>query len=159
MAEHASPESIYQALLENIQQYGWAVRHVMRNPESGAAQFSYTIGLTALGHPEFVITGMPFEYAQSFLNLAGQLVKDGTKFGSNQFSDKLTDSGAVFFIAVTDDHELGAIEQVYGQIDALQLIWPDSGERFPWQAGYNNPPSVQPLLGSLPPNLDEKAGR
>lgn len=51
-----------------IAEHGWAVRHVGEDRASGAAAFSYTVGLTALDHPEVVITGMPFEHAQTFLN-------------------------------------------------------------------------------------------
>jgi len=42
-------------------------RRRSRTP-SGAAPFSYTVGLSAFDHPEVVVTGMPFEAAKAFLN-------------------------------------------------------------------------------------------
>jgi hypothetical protein len=48
------------------------------------------------------------------------------------------------------DEELVAVRQVYGTFSAVQMVWPDSAGRFPWDAGYTNPPDAQPLLGPLP---------
>jgi hypothetical protein len=120
----------------------------MGDPESGAAPFSYTVGLTAFDHPELVATGLPFDVAQSFLNSAGLLVKDGAILENGYVTDALSESGTVTFITATDVSGLAAVREVYGEeVQALQLIWPDSSNHYPWDVGYNNPTSAQPLLG------------
>ena len=40
--------------------------HVGARTEPGQAGFSYTTGLTAMGHPEAVVTGLPLDHAQTF---------------------------------------------------------------------------------------------
>lgn len=141
----------FAELLALIERYGWAIRHVMGDPESGAAPFSYTVGLTSLDHPELIATGLPFEVAQSFLNSAGLLVKEGAILTNGLVTDALTESGTVTFMTATDVSGLAAVGEVYGQeAHALQLVWPDSSSHYPWDAGYNNPRSAQPLLGDRP---------
>lgn len=118
--------------------------------DGSCAPFSYTIGLTAFDHPEVVITGMPFESAQAFLNLIGAEVRDGKAYRADTWVEELTDAGALLLIPVHDIAGLTAIEELYGRVDALQLVWCDSRGRFPWEADYRNRPGTQPLLGPLP---------
>jgi hypothetical protein len=133
-----------------IQRYGWAVRRVLADPFTDAAPFSYTVGLTAFDHPEVVVTGMPFEPAQAFLNMVGERVRAGASYVAGTRDTSLTDHGDVAFIQAVDTAGLHAVEQVYGQVRAMQLIWPDSAGAYPWEPGFRNSPSVQPLLGPLP---------
>jgi hypothetical protein len=133
-----------------IEQYGWAVHQVLADPTSGAAPFSYTVGLSALGHPEVVVTGMPFEPAKAFLNMVGEGVRAGTSYEAGTRDASLTDHGDVAFIPAVDTSGLYAVEQVYGEIRAVQLVWPDSAGAYPWEPGFRNSPEVQPLLGPIP---------
>ncbi len=137
-------------LLGLIDRYGWAVRHVMKTPGINGPAFSYTIGLTAMGHPEVVVTGLPFDVAQSFLNLVGAIVKEGRTVAAGWQTDEFTEGGVVLFIEVTDTSGLTAVAEVYGTVRAVQLVWPDSSDRFPWEDGHSNAPDVQPLLGPRP---------
>jgi hypothetical protein len=138
----------------HIAEFGLAIRHVAGDDEH--APFSYTIGLTAIGHPEIVMTGMPFEYAQQFLNLIGRLVREGGRFQVGMWTEALTDAHPQLLIAVDNTSELTAVEQLYGDVHALQLVWSDSHGNFPWQSGWRNPLSAQPLLGPLPPNIEPR---
>jgi hypothetical protein len=56
----------------------------------------------------------------------------------------------VFFLAVDETSGLTGVEQAYGEIRSLKMVWPDSAGRLPWLAGYNNPLQAQPLLGPRP---------
>jgi hypothetical protein len=144
-------DPVFAKLLSLILEHGWAVRHVGAGSEPGEAAFSYTVGLTAMGHPEVVITGLPFEHAQTFLNNIGADVRDGQRFEAGDITEDLTDPGApVAFLAVEDASGLTAVEQVYGRVEAVQMVWPDSAGHLPWTDGYRNPPHVQPLLGARP---------
>jgi hypothetical protein len=134
-----------------ITEYGWAVRHVGAGTEPGHAAFSYTVGLTAMGHAEVIVTGLPFEHAQTFLNNIGADVRTGTQFRPGLVTEDLTGPGfPVAFIAVEDASGLTAVDQVYGTVTAIQMVWPDSAGHLPWIPGYRNAPDAQPLLGRTP---------
>ncbi len=134
---------------ETIAEYGWAIQHVGPG-EDGEAPFSYTIGLTAMGHPELVMTAMPYEVAQDFLNLAGLRIRDGYRFEPATLDSALTDDARVALITATDTSGLVGVEIMYDTVSAVQIIWPDSLGNLPWEDGYRNQPDVQQLLGPLP---------
>ncbi|MFC6705436.1 DUF4262 domain-containing protein [Flexivirga alba] len=147
MPDH--PDRVFRDLLDLIDRYGWAVRHV--GAGDGRPAFSYTVGLTASDHAELVMVGMPPEPAQAFLNLAGHEVRAGRTFQHGEITDALTDGAGIGVITVVATEELTAVAQVYGEpVQALQLIWPNSKGWFPWEPGYNNAPEAQPFLGPLP---------
>lgn len=148
MAE-SNDQRVLRELLGLIDRFGWAVRSVFAVTNE-QVDFAYTIGLTAMQHPEVVITGMPEEHAHTFLDLIGEDVQNGKRYVDGSVTDALTEPGApVVFIQVEDDDGLTAVDQVYGRVDALQMVWPDSAGRLPWEAGYRNGAHDQPLLGPV----------
>jgi hypothetical protein len=150
-SEEEAHARVYADLLAVIDEYGWAVRGVMAGSTAEEVCFSYTIGLTALGHPEVIVMGMPYESALEFLNLIGDEVRTGKRYEHGTVTGEFTDEDSpVMFIRAEDTERLTAVDEVYGRVEALQMIWPDSTGRPPWQDGYRNPPGAQPLLGSLP---------
>ena len=127
--------------------FGWAVRNV--SDADPAQCLSYTVGLTAYGHPEVVMTGLPPEVGQAFLNIVGEIVvREGGQFTAGETTTELADGPAMPVIAVTDTSELTAVKAIYGDVPALQIVWTDSSGRLPWEAGYANPPGSQRLLGT-----------
>lgn len=144
-------DPVLAQLLGLIDRHGWAVRHVGAGTAPGEAAFSYTVGLTAIGHPELITTGLPFEHSQTFLNNIASDVRAGRRFLPGDSTEDYTDRGApIVFIAVEDTSGLTAVEQVYGTVAALQMVWPDSLGHLPWMPGYRNPLEAQPLLGPAP---------
>jgi hypothetical protein len=133
------------------QRYGWAVRHVLGNPKTGAAPFSYTVGLTWRGWHELVITGLPKDTAEVFIANAVDVQSEGTRFEAGERTTELTDSGDVTFVAVQDVSGMTAAAEIVGDFSALQLVWPDSEGNYPWGPGYRNTPDAQPLLGTIFP--------
>ncbi|MEU2350912.1 DUF4262 domain-containing protein [Modestobacter sp. NPDC049651] len=133
-----------------IDRFGWAVVH--GGGGAAGARYSHTVGLTAGGHPEVIVTGLPFEAGEKYLNLAGRAITAGARFTPGAATTVLTDvDSPVVFLAVTDAERLTVAEQFYGRpVEALQLVWPDSTGLLPWQEGHRNPPTAQPLLGPLP---------
>lgn len=142
---------MHAELLSTIEEHGWAVRHVMAEPaEGGDVEFSYTIGLTAMGHPEVIMMGMPSEHALTFLNMLGDEVRRGVRFHHGDVTGEFTsDDAPVVLLRAEDVERLTAVAEVYGRVEALQMVWPDSTGRLPWQSGYRNPPETQPLLAPL----------
>ncbi|MDP5183124.1 DUF4262 domain-containing protein [Blastococcus sp. BMG 814] len=132
-----------------IDEFGWAVLHGGGTP--GEPRYSYTVGLSAWQHPEVVVVGLPFPAAEKYLNLVGEAVRAGARFAPGTATTALTDEDSpVVFLRVEDTARLAVVEELHGTVDALQLIWPDSAGRLPWQEGHRNPPGTQPLLGPLP---------
>ena len=142
-----SPNERAFADLERIvDTHGWAIRHVLG--DGAAAPFSYTVGLTARGWDELVITGLPAEVADVFIRNAVDEQESSGAFQPGDRTDALTESGEVAFIRVDDRRRLTAAERMLGDFEALQLVWPDSNGSFPWDIGYRNTPEAQPFLGS-----------
>jgi hypothetical protein len=132
-----------------IEEHGWAVRLVSPRVGDEGVPFAYTVGLTAMGHPEIVEQGLPSETVHQFLNLVGKEVKAGRRFDAPSIVRDLTEGNhPVAFIRVEDTSALTAVEQVYGTVEALQLVWSDSSGRLPWEQGFGPGPDQQPLLGT-----------
>ena len=152
-AQDPSAEQVRRDLQRVIDRFGWAVLHGGGNP--GDPRWSTTVGLTALGHPEVIVLGLPFEAGEKYLNLVGEAVRAGARFSPGVTTTALTDSTSpVVFLQVDDDPRTSVAEQVYGTVEVLQLVWPDSTGRLPWEEGHRNPPSAQPLLGPAPAGPD-----
>jgi hypothetical protein len=132
-----------------IDRFGWAVLHGGGSP--GDPRYSHTAGLTAFGHPEVIVMGLPFEAGEKYLNLVGEAVRTGARFTPGAVTTTLTDADSpVVFLRVEDAGRLATVEPLYGSVEALQLVWPDSTGKLPWEEGHRNPPHAQPLLGTRP---------
>jgi len=150
-----APEQDAGQVLRDLQgvvdRFGWAVLHGGGSP--GDPRWSHTVGLTGFGHPEVVVVGLPFEAGETYLNLVGEAVRAGARFTPGTRTTALTDAESpVVFLTVEDTTRLAVLEQLYGSVDALQLVWPDSAGALPWEDGHRNPPTAQPLLGPRPPD-------
>jgi uncharacterized protein DUF4262 len=132
-----------------IDRFGWAVLHGGGSP--GDPRYSHTAGLTAFGHPEVIVVGLPFEAGEKYLNLVGEAVRAGARFTAGAATTTLTDADSpVVFLSVEDTGRLATVEPLYGSVEVLQLVWPDSTGKLPWEEGHRNPPHAQPLLGPRP---------
>ena len=135
-------------LRAKIDAFGWAVRNV--SDADPAKCLSYTVGLTAHGHPEAVMTGLPPEVGTAFLNIVGEIVvREGGQFVAGEATSELSDGPAMPVIAVSDTSGLTAVDAIYGDVRAIQIVWTDSRGHLPWEPGYANPPGSQQLLGSV----------
>ncbi|MET3568178.1 hypothetical protein ABIC47_003694 [Leifsonia sp. 563] len=131
-------------LARMVETHGWAIRHVLGS--SSVAPFSYTVGLTARGWDELVITGLPADVADAFIRNAVDEQASSGAFPAGGRTTALTESGSVAILRVEDRSGLTAAARILGDFEALQLVWPDSTNRLPWELGYRNPPGAQPLL-------------
>jgi hypothetical protein len=151
-AQDQVAEQVRRDLQRVIDRFGWAVLHGGGNP--GDPRYSTTVGLTAFGHPEVIVLGLPFEAGEKYLNLVGEAVRGGARFTPGVTTTALTDeTSPVVFLQVDDDPRTSVAEQFHGSIEVLQLVWPDSTGKLPWEEGHRNPPGSQPLLGPLPAGL------
>jgi hypothetical protein len=68
---------------------------------------------------------MPYESAQEFLNLIGDEVRRGSRYERGTVTGEFTDDDApVVFIRAEDTERRTAVEQVYGRVNAVQMVWP-----------------------------------
>src|SRR3954454_23780851 len=105
-------------LRAKIDVFGWAVRNV--SDADPAKCLSYTVGLTAHGHPEAVMTGLPPEVGTAFLNIVGDIVvREGGQFVAGGATSELSDGPAMPVIAVSDTSGLTAVDAIYGDVQAV----------------------------------------
>lgn len=133
-----------------IEAHGWAVRNVADADPSRC--LSYTVGLSVHHHPEVVMTGLPPAVGTAFLNVVGEIVvREHGRFRPGHPTTELADGPPMPVLEIVDKSDLTAVEAIYGDVPALQIVWTDSGGHLPWEPSYANPPGSQRLLGPRAP--------
>lgn len=147
-----------------IDEYGWSVQTVgshcsvpgCSGGRSEGPEFAYTVGLTRYeGHPELIILGVPQLEAGHPLNLMGERVRSGERFTAGDTVHGIAADRPVRLIEV---HARASVEYLVHANDlyrcpgrppipALQVVWPDCGRRYPWEAGCHVA-DLQPMLGT-----------
>ncbi|GAA3572895.1 DUF4262 domain-containing protein [Amycolatopsis ultiminotia] len=133
-------------VLERIQEYGWCVQGVLGT--GARPPWAYTLGLTAQGLPELVVTGLAPHPAAMLLSAAVERVLSA---GPPEPGERLELPGrpAPEAVALTAPAvHLHFAVALYGpQIRALQLVHPDADGIYPWSPDYRSGQGGQPVLG------------
>lgn len=124
----------------NIEKYGLSV--VMIERTDYLPSFAYSIGLwKKFGHPELISFGLTTKTLHEIINLAADIVKSGQKLETGKVYTDFFETGKSEFVSV-DKRNVGdyfgyAID-FYNTADfpALQLIWTDRNDKFPWDSGF-----------------------
>lgn len=141
-------DRVMEDLRAIIATHGWAVRLVAPRVGEAGVPFAYTVGLTAQGLPEVIELGLPSDVGHRFLNLVATELTNGRRFQAPTVVRDLTvGDQPVAFLRAADTSDLTAAAELYGSVDALQLVWSDSTGRLPWEPGFGPGPEAQPLLG------------
>jgi hypothetical protein len=131
-------------VLPIIREHGWMIQGVFPTANDPCVGFSYTVGLTAAGLPELVISGLPHETGGAILNdaarrhLADEILPGAT----------VDDIASVPFRAVDAPlAEVNMARNLYGddRVRAVQLVWPDAGGFYPGEPGWSLGDGVQPI--------------
>ncbi|MGW4519734.1 DUF4262 domain-containing protein [Amycolatopsis sp. NPDC004378] len=138
------PRSEYLTLLrEGVADRGWLVQGV---DDAGAdPPWAYTIGLSAYGLPELVVTGLPLTECAELLNdLAAHALHASPPAAGERIP--LRGGPLIEVVAVADPPaHLVFAAALYGpEILALQLVHVDERGRWPWSPGHLG---GQPVLG------------
>ena len=126
-------------VLDDVEQYGVHVVHVMEDDEGPG--FSFTVGLWhTFAQPELLVFGLEADVAQELLNEIADQANEGMKFLADSKHDGLLQHYPARFFAVPKafyrDYLGVAIWAYEGDgFDAVQLVWPDKVGRWPWDAG------------------------
>ena len=114
---------------------------------------SYTVGLHAEGLPELVIVGgLSTGGQQSTLNVLADRLLAGESLQVGARDPSVIDGFDVTYIEVADTttEDFAVALRLQAGFRAVQVVWPDTDNRFPWEQGYSFSPVEQRLLGPPP---------
>lgn len=78
MCEGASQQELLGEAELHIIHHGWFLQGVLPPPDRPQGGWVYTVGLLEnFGHPELVVTDIGYERGADFLNMLGELIRDG----------------------------------------------------------------------------------
>jgi hypothetical protein len=146
-------EEADEKLIHNVREHGCHILNVYADPP-----FSFSIGLALnYGQAEIVIFGMDASTASRIINVVRNEAASGKKYADGDLSSDILLGLNVCFLEVPLDlygEYLGTAIWFYRNsprpFPCLQLVWPDRGGRFPWQAGCDaGIRKDQPILKSI----------
>lgn len=125
----------------------WAVTGVFGDQLS--PPIAYTTGLTEFGLPELVITGIEPGLAGKLVNTIGHEMRKNPEIGPGTLIEGLPcEPQSLIAVEVIDAEPLRLTRMLYGErFRALQLVWPDSSNLFPWERRHPAGRGRQPMLG------------
>lgn len=140
------------AIQDNIDEYGCQVMQVPG--DNYMPPFTYTIGIyQQYEQPEVICFGLSLEMMQTLLTNVKDRIEDGqTIEAGKNYKGFLNDNFEVTFIEVDKtfyNEYLGYGTWFYGNDDfpALQMVWPDKKQNFPWDKKFDRELEfIQPLL-------------
>ncbi|HZY80609.1 MAG TPA: DUF4262 domain-containing protein [Cyclobacteriaceae bacterium] len=141
----------HQKTIADIEMHGLTV--IIIEATDYLPSFAYSIGLwKKFGHPELISFGLTIKTLHEIINLAADVVKSGQKLQAGKTYTDFFETGTSEFVEV-DRRNLrdyfGYAIDFYRSADfpALQLVWTDRGNRFPWDKDFEEEFSYrQPLL-------------
>ena len=135
-------------VLPTLEEWGWYVISVADEPA-----FSFSIGLFEhFKHPEIIVFGLDSKRSHRIVNDAGRRIREGHKYSVGvRYGDLLKDYDCEFGVvdpARYDGYLNYALHYYRGSsFPAIQLIWPDTHGRFPWDSTFEESfRADQPLL-------------
>ena len=138
-------------IIGDVKSFGWSV--VMVEATDYLPSFAYTIGLWKnYQHPELIAFGLTVKTLHLVLNDAGETIKNGGSYETGKVYSDFFTNGDVQFVSVDKrsfrDYFGYAIWFNEGiDFPALQLVWTDRSNKFPWETGYEEEFHYkQPLL-------------
>jgi hypothetical protein len=129
-----------------IADHGWAVQGVQR--DRIRPPWAYSVGLTAYGEPELVVTGLPLRRACGLINdVAAHVLHATAPRPGEQIPLRGGPLIEIVKMSVPSAHLVTAVE-IYGpRLRALQVVHADDRGHWPWDAGYRGVRGGQPVLG------------
>ena len=139
-----------EEIVTHIEKYGCHVVMVIGDHLPG---FAYSIGLyEKFNHPEIICFGLDLKVMMGMINEVCYLLGKGRTFESYKPYDDFLENFDVQFLPVVREFYgdyLGFATSYYNGNDftAMQMVWPDKENKFPWEEGFYKPWKFkQPLL-------------
>jgi hypothetical protein len=124
----------------NIEKFGLQV--IMVKPTSYCPSFAYSIGLwQKFKHPEIICFALPEDLGHAIINDVTEIIKGGENVSAGKaYSNIFKDSRAEFLNVDPNniDDYFGVAIDYYNSNDfpALQLVWTDRNDKFPWEENF-----------------------
>jgi Domain of unknown function (DUF4262) len=129
-----------------VDAHGWAVQAVERDRIH--PPWAYTVGLTARGLPELVVTGMSARRAQDVLNdVAAHVLHVSAVVPGQQHALEGGPLIEIVELAEPTAHLFVAVELYGKELRAQQIVHADDRGHWPWDVGYRGVRGGQPVLG------------
>jgi len=141
----------HQRTVSDIEKFGLSV--ILIQATDYLPSFAYSIGLwQKFDHPEIICFGLSTETLHSLINDVAEMVKNGGTIEAGKQYPDFFESGGAEFIMVDGrnlpDYFGTAIDFYDSSVfSALQLVWTDRNNKFPWDEGFEKEYVYkQPLL-------------
>ncbi|MBS7565641.1 DUF4262 domain-containing protein [Mucilaginibacter sp. Bleaf8] len=135
-----SPGELQETTRLNIEKYGLQV--IMVSSTGYLPSFAYSIGLWQnYNHPEIICFGLSNDLGHAIINDVAAIIKQGERIDTGKEYDDIFNASRAAFLPVAPagvgDYFNAAINY-YGHHDfpALQLVWTDRNDRFPWEEDF-----------------------
>ncbi len=133
-----------QNVIDDVAEHGFSIMNILNSvdDDGGRPEFSYTIGLFAnFKHPEIILFGLR-KIRAGVMSSLGKDVKSGKVFeAGKQYADIVADYECTFRRVAPDRYPeyLGFAMWYYDykEFPAIQCIWPDKKQMFPWQPEFD----------------------
>lgn len=130
-----------QRVLDDIARVGWSDIGVFPTKDMPGVPFNYTVGLHNYDHPEILIMGLPNEQLHGVLGAAYNAIKSGTRFTPDMYYNFVLNGHRVACVENLDylgDYPMTMANALNGDgMRAVQLVWPDQNDRFPWHSDFD----------------------
>lgn len=140
-----------EAITSTVEKHGWFVAKFKAT--NYQPSFAYTIGLWKnFGHPELIVFGLGINSLQGLLNAIGEYIQKGESIEAGKYYDDFIDGHLSTFLevhpsSIKDYFGYGMWFNEYKEFKALQMVWPDRQNHFPWdEEAEQNFRFTQPLL-------------
>lgn len=126
---------------DDVAKFGW---HTVAVKVDGTSEdkFAFTVGLfQTYEHPELILVGLAMKVAHGILSTCVARIEEGDPLKDGQVRQDLLNQFSAAIVTVDKSfysEYLGSAISFYEGTDfpALQIVWPDRNDRFPWQAEY-----------------------
>ena len=133
-----------QKIIDDVATYGFSIMNILNSErdEADRPEFSYTIGLfEKYQHPEIILFGLR-KIRSGIISSLGAAVKGGMAFKADELYDDIVGDYKCTFREVSEKRYpeyLGFATWYYDyqRFPALQCVWPDKNQIFPWQRGFD----------------------
>lgn len=136
---------------KNIDRYGLHV--IMVRGTHYCPSFAYSVGLfETYRQPEIICFGLPEKLGHNIINDVAELIKKGEKLKMYSSYHNIFKDSKAEFLPVDErniDDYFGAALNYYHKtkFSAVQLIWTDRNDKFPWEENFEEKfLHYQPLL-------------
>jgi len=132
-------QEVEEKITNNVLDYGWHVVKV--EATEYLPSFAYTIGLwKKYKHPELIAFGLTTETLHSILNIGGDIAKSGSRLFPNCENDELFENSKAYILEVNPNN----LSDYFGygiwfnesEFPALQIVWTDRNQNFPWEENF-----------------------